>query len=98
MITDKVLSLSIHRQIQIGIFCISFFIFFMVFLLISLTSFILLNQLYYNQKTHADTKENQYIEAVGTVFDSDTKISKVIRGDFFVNLRLLTENHKEYKK
>jgi len=42
-----------------------------------------------------DSKENEYIEAVSFVFDSDSKINKFLRGNYFINFRGIIENFKQ---
>ena len=94
MLNEKVSSLSINRQIQFGICSISLIIFVLIFLLITLNSFIVIAQFYNESETKIDRKENDYIEAVAFLFDSDSKIDRFVRSNFIANYRLIIENYK----
>jgi len=92
--SDLLLKLSIHRQIQVGISSISTCIFVLMFGLISINSFVVINIMYNEIKHEINIKQNSLIQAVVFNLESELKIGGQHRNLAFQNVRNFIETYK----
>ena len=88
------LKFSIHRQIQIGMCGIATCIWLLIFLMISINSYVLINLFYSEIKQGIYELENNYINKILFTLESELKIEQEVRVNSFQNVRGFLETYK----